>query len=276
MGDFIRRTLLFCLFGLFLYFLSLILLTATDLGSHVPTIVVKTRGFQSNRNKESRLVESPLDIAFLGSSEVFTGFNPSIFKEKGIHTFNFGSNAQTPTNSLFVYEKYVRSKRPNYLVFDVYWTVFELDGIEAFIDITTNDTLTIREITLGVKSHVSPILLNSVLYAWTKQQIFNVYPADFSNRENVKYMPGGFVENRSTQRDKLHLLSNRDVKSLDEQIEAFEMLIQRCKEDGVKVILVKTPVTKEYYNSITNQDQFFSMIKSIADKNDIPFMDLII
>ena len=50
-----------------------------------------------------------LDILFLGSSHTFMSFDPRIFKENGFHSFNFGSLAQSPIQTEYLYNRYAKT-----------------------------------------------------------------------------------------------------------------------------------------------------------------------
>src|SRR5689334_14184152 len=46
-----------------------------------------------------------VDILFLGSSHSYRGFDPRIFKQYGLTSFNLGSSSQTPIQAKILLEK---------------------------------------------------------------------------------------------------------------------------------------------------------------------------
>src|SRR5438477_3987320 len=62
-------------------------------------------GHTLQRLREVESVGS-VDILFIGSSHAYRGFDPRLFAETGLTSFNLGSKAQSPLNSYFLLKHY--------------------------------------------------------------------------------------------------------------------------------------------------------------------------
>ena len=79
-----------------------------------------------------------IDILFIGSSHSSRSFDPRVFARLGMSTINLGSNSQTPLNSYFLLEKYYKKLNPKLVVFEMYPTILQLDGLEGFYELSSN------------------------------------------------------------------------------------------------------------------------------------------
>lgn len=87
-------------------------------------------GHLYSRTQDIKEVHNP-DILFLGSSHSYRGFDPRIFKQYGITSFNLGSSSQSPSNTNVLLKQYIKQINPKLVVYDVYAGTLQNDGVES-------------------------------------------------------------------------------------------------------------------------------------------------
>jgi hypothetical protein len=78
------------------------------------------------------------DILFIGSSRTFRGYDPLIFKEDSLSTYNLGSSNQTLRNSYILAEDLIRSKNTSTLIVDIYSYSLSDISFESSMDLVSN------------------------------------------------------------------------------------------------------------------------------------------
>lgn len=225
---------------------------------------------------------SEVDILFIGSSQVYKGFDPRIFKRKGISTFNLGSNAQTPYNTYYVLKEHLPHIKTKYVVMDLYWVPLELDGTEPGVDLISNMRLSRNTLEMALVSKNS-YLINTFTLAALNQMIYGYKLEDYA-KSNVEqeparqvYVSGGYVESQLNQ----NLLTYEDLASIKPyevspepiQLEYIDKVAQLCKEYGVELIFTIGPVTDEYKHKMTNYAEYRKLMSSLANKNGVLLLD---
>mgnify|MGYP003334488777 CR=1 FL=1 len=85
--------------------------------------------------------EQDLDILFIGSFHCYRGFDTRIFKEEGFRAFNLGSSSQTPKETHLLLNKYLPQLKPKLIIYEVFPTCFELDGLEASLNMISAEPM---------------------------------------------------------------------------------------------------------------------------------------
>lgn len=223
-----------------------------------------------NEAKEVRDV----DVLFIGSSHAYRGFDTRVFEDNGVSAFNLGSSNQTPINSLNILRKYDDNITPKRLVIEVYWGALRNgDGNESTIDISSNTNVNFDIARMAVTTRTVEGI-NST-FANLLLQTFDTQRLDNSRQQDITldtYIPGGFVETVRMQRRELDF-PEFEVRYSDKQIEHLEQIITSAQNNGIEVTLVRTPVSRELVESITNFDEMTDEIDMIADRHAIDFLD---
>lgn len=206
----------------------------------------------------SRVQEIPdygeVDILFLGSSRTYRGFDPRIFDRFGIRAFNLGSTSQTPIQSLVLTKQYLNDLKPQRVVIEVSPGMFSKDGVEAGLDLLSNNPIDGNAVEMVWKAN-NIKLYNTLIYAWFRQVM--EMDEDFVEPQRVNedlYISGGFVE-RDLSYNKSLTASSRHAELLPEQLKAFEELLELLRTRGVEYMLVQAPTTTARYNSISNREE---------------------
>ena len=100
-------------------------------------------GFLFSRLKEVK-TQNNIDLLILGSSHAYRGFDTRIFNNEGINAFNLGSSAQTPVQTNYLLKTYLKQLKPKVVLYEVYPETFTFDGVEAEMDLISNEELKIN------------------------------------------------------------------------------------------------------------------------------------
>ncbi|MCF2504700.1 DUF1574 domain-containing protein [Dyadobacter sp. CY107] len=203
-----------------------------------------------------------VDILFLGSSHSYRGFDPRIFSQYGISSFNLGSSSQTPVQAKILLEKYYEDLRPKIVIYEVSPMTLSNDGIESSLDLIANDYVSEKELKMALElNHVKTY--NSLLYAEIRD-LLNFRP--YHEPKNVgmdTYVAGGYVERRlEHNKQKLKANAGGSVTSNFEslQVESLKEIAAFLKNKHIKVIFIQTPVTSTYYHSQQKMNRKFGFL----------------
>lgn len=262
MKNFIKRFFYFLFFLFFSYIILLILFGNYNLKELNKNMNYRIGGYG---HMHSRITEinnfENIDVLILGSSHAYRGFDPRIFKEQNITLFNLGSNIQTPTQTKFLLERYLDKINPQIVLFEVFPDAFISDGVESTLDIVSNDIIKSDMIRIVTDlNHLK--VYNTFIYAMYRQ----IFKLDDSFIEQNKkngdvYISGGYVQRIDSKKIKDVSLKKRKINFLDYQENALNEIIQLLNSKNIKLILIQAPVTKLYYQTISNNaaiDTYFN------------------
>lgn len=226
-------------------------LAPQKLRPNVITDVLPT-GFTKVRFEEAANHE-PVDMLILGSSHAYRGFDPRIFEEKGIITFNLGTTAQTPIQSELILETFIDQFAPTRVLLEVYPWGFTSDGIESSIDLLYYgrpiDRLTIVRKTPTIR------VLNSSIYA-----ALSGSKLEEMRSKKDQYISGGYVE-REVNFLRSISQSSKSWNWNEDQFEAMSRIVAKCRERNIQLVLVQAPTTWAFYSSFTNNQEFEGRMK---------------
>lgn len=259
MAIFIKRSLLFLLFTVFFY-VTVLLLWAIFMPSFVkyakPNLITtgSINGHMYTRLNEVKSVYN-VDILFLGSSHVYRGFDPRIFKESGYSSFNLGSSGQTPMQALVLLKRYLDKLNPKLLVLEVCPLSFSSDGVESTADIIAsekNDKHSLR-MALSV-NHLK--IYNTLIYRF----ICDIFSLNKNFKEPIikgadTYVSGGFVEKQLSYYSPVARPNTKPV-IIPEQLEAFNECLNMVSKKHIPVILIYVSIAPSEYKRYTNSQEF--------------------
>ena len=220
------------------------------------------------------------EVIFIGDCEVYANFNPMIlYEEYGISSWVRGNSQQLIWQSYYVLEETLKYEIPKVVVLNVNSLRYDKSSdkrSEAYnrllIDrMKWSDTKVklIKESMLDEEtfiSYVFPILRYHSRYdELSKEDIKYLF-----ERKDVTY--NGFlinkevkgVENLPTKRK----LSNYEFAK--ENMEWLNKILELCKKNNIKLILVKAPSVYPYW-----YDEYDEQIISYASRNDLLYVNLL-
>jgi hypothetical protein len=256
MNRFIKSILSFSVFSLSWYVLCII-----GWGEYAPDLFKKNLNYPigSYGHMYSRLQEikdvRDVDILILGSSHAYRGFDPRIFKEYGLNTFNLGSSGQSHLQTTLLLRRYLDKIQPRLIIYEVYPQVFSLDGVESALDISATDQNDLESIKMALsQNHVK--VYNALIYGFYRD-IFRKdshFKEDRIKGEDI-YIEGGFVEKKPQALGPIEFVSG-SWKLSGKQFGFFENALLLIQERNIPVILVQAPITHSMYGSFANNHEF--------------------
>lgn len=251
----------FLLFAIFVYLVLLLVW-----GFFIP------KGYQKNLNFVlggqghlfSRLKDADttrnVDILFVGTSHSYRGYDPRLFADKGIYIFNLGSSSQTPAVSKRLLEKYIETMNPKLVVFDIFPSQLAMDGIESKIDFVSNKPLIFPDdFTLSFEGRNAK-LINTYFFSLF-YQTFGLYGnfKEKSIKETGTYIKGGYVESPPKRNKIATNFSPATLKATNENRQIFDSMCTMLKQKRIPFILIQSPVSRAYYDHITNNAEWDSL-----------------
>ncbi|TNE53468.1 MAG: hypothetical protein EP338_11230 [Bacteroidetes bacterium] len=262
MRNFILNLLKFSLLTALLYLLFLFLSGQFLPALFRPNLVYKkgAYGHSFSRLQEMDSLRE-CDLLFLGSSHCYRGFDPRIFERYGYSSFNLGSSSQSPKQTRILLQKYLKQVRPKKVIYEVYPMTFCIDGVEASIDLISNSETDKYAFDLFYEvPHVKT--LNTYLYT-SMRQVLGM-DRNFSephDKPGDHYVPGGYVEHDLATFEGTEV-PRQQWHFKREQFAAFGQIVRDLKEKNIELILVYAPISKELYQSYSNQQAFDQGIRS--------------
>jgi len=233
-----------------------------------------------------KLDKNSLDLVYLGSSHCYKGFDPKIIDQiTGLNSFNLGSSSQSQATSYFVLKEMLKSQKPKYLIFEIYWDIFQIENHYTnssynFKYFKNNEI--IKELIFSIFSvkdyanYIFPyinfdeIIHSLMLIAGGKT---------LNNNKNI-YSYRGYVKNSNTI--SLETLKNENEfknytfdksKSTALNLEYLYKTIELCKKNNIEIVLITAPIAPVSYDYINNYSDIYNFGKTIADNFSIKLYD---
>lgn len=134
MKSFLRRIAFFVVIVCVFYLVVIILLGYSDTKIQKINFYNKEPGRILIRANEIKKIKN-LEIVVLGSSKAFMGIDPRLFNKSGHITYNFGSTAQTPIQSKYLFDRFIKNLSFKLVILEVSPELLSLDGAESTIDL---------------------------------------------------------------------------------------------------------------------------------------------
>lgn len=246
-------------------------------GSYTPAMfqpnlkyVLGRYGHSFTRFKEVKQINSndSIDILFLGSSHTYRGFDTRIFKKHGFNTFNLGTTNQTPIQTLTLIQRYLDQVEPKAVIYEVYPLSFIADGVEASLDIISNDKNDLHSLYMAVKTN-NLKTYNTMLYATSRdilclnKSFSEPIEKENETRGNDTYVKGGFVKKETGFLD-MRKITPRNIRVNKNQLKAFEQILEELNSREIDLILVYAPISKAMYSSFSNKPYYDSLMSTYA------------
>lgn len=219
-------------------------------------------GHLFTRVNEIKETKNP-DILFLGSSHAYRGFDPRVFQEAGISTFNLGSSSQTPINTKVLLYQYFDQIKPKMVIYEVYAGTLSADGVESSLDLLSNNKIDKNALAMAKDIH-QLTTYNTLLYGYFRQVFgLNKNFKEPQIQDGNTYIKGGFVEN-DFRKNPLHEEKIDKWNLNPKQITALKENINFIKKRNIPILLIQAPITKKLYNARTNNKEVDSLLTTLG------------
>ncbi len=223
------------------------------------------------------------EIAVYGSSVACFQVNSGLVKkETGLETYNFGIEGHNFFLQYLRHKLYMKyNKKPKFIIYIIepYFLSFnkELFSLEQFLpNIREPEVVDFTSQMEGLRWYDYFIPL--IRYYGKTNEITDAFKNIIGLRENSYIRKKGFYGQKLTW-DRTYLTyvksttdcykKNIDIKSLN----LFKKFISECKKDKIKLFFISPPVQKEGQSLICGKSKFDHLIKNIALKNKITYID---
>jgi hypothetical protein len=262
---------------------------------------IRWEEFYNISNKNERL-----DLIFLGSSHAYRSFDPKIFNSSmGINSFNMGHSSQNPVDSYYVLKEVLKYQKPKVVVFEQYFVIDEGENTDFTSATYTYDYIKpsfnkfsclVNE--FNVKDYPKAILMAvrdknnwidrniikaNILreYKLIKQFATGKKDSEETPNKSLKgevYQGLGYVSNDGIASEK-ELITENQFKNYngpnwnEKRLVYNNKVLQLCKENNIKVIMVTAPLPPASLKLIKNYDEIHNKYQKIANNNGVEYLD---
>ncbi len=238
-------------------------------------------------NEFYSLPEKSLDLVFLGSSLCYRGINPELVDSlTHLKSFNLGSSIQSLTTTYFVFEELLNHQHPKVIYLDLFTRTLNLEdqlesvryNYEFMNSGEAKDNLYLSGLNFTEKIQ----FLFPAFYK--RDQLNSIFKYAFksidTSKISDKYYKKGFVKSSKRMSTaslnlKLNGLTKFDwtpTERTEIHLKYLQKIIDRCKDENIKLILSSTPIPKSFYK-IIELEQFEKTIQDISRKNNLEFIN---
>jgi len=269
MKSFFTKILSFAVFASIFYTVLLLIWGNFAPAMFKPNIGYVLGGYGNSftRLKEVKQIDD-IDILFSGPSHTYRGFDPRIFKKEGLNTFNLGTSSQTPIQTLTLVQRYLDQVQPKLVIYEVYPLTFMNDGVEASLDIVSNDANDLYSLHMALKTNNTKTY-NTLLYASTRDllRLNESFEEPIIKINEIRgddtYIQGGYVHKETGFRD-MRKITPQNITVGKKQLKAFEQILGKLKERKIDLILVYAPISNAMYSNLSGQPAFDSLMSTYA------------
>jgi hypothetical protein len=266
MAYFLKKLFVFVIFSLIVYYCLIIISGAVINIAFLKNLKYTIGGYGNafTRMKEVKKIHD-IDVLFVGSSHSYRGFDTRIFKESGYNAFNLGSSSQTPIQTSMLFKQYLPTLHPKLIVFEVYPSTFESDGVESAIDLLSNNTIDNYSIKMALETKNIKVF-NTLLFSGFVQFFkLNANYVEQKIKKEDTYISGGFVERKLEKYEAKKTKTKASTYHLNpKQVLKFKEMISFLKEKKINYILVQAPISQKLYNSYSNNSEVDSVFNSLG------------
>lgn len=220
------------------------------------------------------------EVIFIGDCEVYANFSPMVmYEEEGIKAYVRGSSQQMIWQSYYILKETLKYETPKVVVLNVNSMRYGKDSkevSEAYNRLTIDNMKWSKEKMEIIKesmtkdetflSYVFPILRYHSRYDKLTKEDFEYLMKD----KKVTY--NGFLINKNVKGVE-NLPTKRRLANYEFSKACYEFLdkiTKLCKENHIKLVLVKAPSVYPYW-----YEEYNEQIREYAEKNNIDFYNLV-
>ncbi|MDR6944308.1 hypothetical protein [Mucilaginibacter pocheonensis] len=262
MKRFALRLCLFIVFASVFYTITILIF-----GIFMPASLAKNfddfggLGFTRRRMNDAAKIKG-VDVIIVGSSHAYRGYDPRIFKKEGLSIFNLGSSSQSPLQTKYLVDKYVKNLKPKFVIIDIYPILFGVDGLESQIDLISSGLMDKDIVKMSFEMN-NIRLYNSLIFG-AFNNTFHLKKQKKTEIKGDTYIPGGYVQSYERFKfKKVRFTQKINISAL--QLGAFKKTLAELKSQNIKYIIVQAPFSKANYNSYTNNDEIDKMFAGLGE-----------
>lgn len=238
--------------------------------------------FQDASDREAEA--GSVDYIICGASHAFRAFNPDVIDEiLGTHSYNLSGALISMQGRYELLEKELSRNPVKTVVLELsYNTVTrtrEGDGIEGDLYLMARLS-NLSERVSGFFTHFSEDEYVDVCYKFVTEGIKSTVKLvlgkkpDYVGKRIRGYMPSEerTVEFNTNYREYYHKKS-MNVTFDDTNLLYLDKIMELCQENGVRVIIVTTPITKAFFCRYDNFDYIYSWYLEYAKEWNVPILD---
>lgn len=220
------------------------------------------------------------EVIFIGDCEVYANFSPMVmYEEKGIKAYVRGSSQQMIWQSYYILKETLKYEIPKVVVLNINSMRYDKNSdkvSEAYNRLTIDNMKWSKEKIEIIKesmveeetfiSYVFPILRYHSRYDELTSEDFKYLFKD----NQITY--NGFLINKNVK-GVTNLPTKRKLANYEFSQECYEYLdkiANICKENNVKLVLIKAPSLYPYW-----YDEYDIQIKEYAEKHNIDYYNLV-
>jgi hypothetical protein len=268
-----------------LFFSSLTIITFLILDKMITTGLRNSNGFVFENLTRIHKGDINSNLIINGSSKALVQVSPQIIDSLlNFNSYNFGMNGANFELQSLVYQLYRSyNSKPNYIIQIVGNETLELnENLHEYKRWTPylNDSL-VRKVIINLNGFsFIDYYLPSIRYSGFSIEIINgisnYFNINLSSDKSNKYK--GYIGYDKKWDNSFEIFKEEYPEGRLVQIDTsmavlFNNYIESCLKDSIKVILVYPPIYHESHNYIKNRDDLISLLGSIADRHQIPFID---
>ena len=248
--------------------------------------------------------QEDIETLFIGSSHVYSGYVPSILDEKlEENTYLLATPLQQTDGSYYLLKEAIKSNDLKKVYVDVYVrqyqgspekrSDFQMSYVYCISDYMKNSFERVEYLVnaSGPERYLDSFLVSSrygnellnferltgIIESKRSDSYKNDIPAEKAGRIFDK---GAWLETGqkgtpdmiTTPAEYEYGPISKEVIS-DYSLRYLDKMVELCKKEGIELILITTPFSNYYIESVGNYTQFCDYMKMYAEKNDVEFYD---
>lgn len=213
-----------------------------------------------------------LDYLFIGSSNMVRASNRNALE--GLEYENISSGSQTPLNSYYLAKRLVDENSAEVILVDTYWhtSTTEVNGTEGTVHLASNFPFSLEWLQMaaavGLPSAINSTIANGLWQHFWPENL-TVDPVEIDT-QTTNAPPKLKTANREKV---LRRLDPGPVTMSERHLSYFDKLIEHLNQGDTRVVMIRTPVSKELKDSVDNYPQTVEPFVQIAQKHGVEFYD---
>lgn len=239
----------------------------------------ETEGVWNNTSKRAGFYNAPeneFDVIFFGSSNTYCSFNPLIlWEETGVKSYVFATQNQPIWATYYYMKDAFKRQTPKLAVLDVLMLTKHTEYFDDGVNYSFADDMPFSLDKIRLVQASAPrdgqfdLLFNFTKYhsRWNE-----LTKTDWTfRRGEQRDSMYGYTFLTDTYADAImHDVSGVETTAelYEKNVEYFEKIVSLCRENGVELMLVKTP-----NNKTTAQEAHYKAIHALAAENGLELVD---
>lgn len=233
-------------------------------------VTTKVRGFYEEE-------ENTLDVIFIGSSQMYADMAPAVlFHEYGITSYDFCANEQPMWISYYYIKEALKHQTPKVIVLDVFTVYGEDYEEEGVTHINLDDLPMSLNKIAAIRDSVPAGMRYSFYFPLAKYH--NTWTDFFEGKAELSfyhendpykgYSPFVFAADYE-ESAKPEVVNQRESEPIPERAGTWlRKIIDLCKEEGVPLVLIKTP------NGNAERQKLYNSVSELAKETGTPFLNM--